>query len=139
MFRATRLFAAGLKEKQAQRCAPRFSRKIRESRAILTVSRILRSFYNLVLLPRMRDDISQHKRLNHHLYQAAKKALFKPTAFIKGILLPLVQVSYQTVTNRLDFLKSFANQSKFRDCEFLILSVPILHCRTGAQRVRRSS
>lgn len=41
-------------------------------------------FYNLVLLPRVRDDIAEYKRLNFHLYSALKKALFKPGAWFKG-------------------------------------------------------
>lgn len=67
MFQATRIFASNLKEKMAQR------------------------FYNLVLLPRIRDDIAEYKRLNFHLYQALRKALFKPAGFMKGILLPLLE------------------------------------------------
>ena len=49
-------------------------------------------FYNLVLLPRIRDDIDEYKRLNFHLYQALRKAIFKPAAFFKGIILPLCEV-----------------------------------------------
>ncbi|KAL3215928.1 hypothetical protein MRX96_033285 [Rhipicephalus microplus] len=60
MYQATRIFASNLKEKMAQR------------------------FYNLVLLPRVRDDIAEYKKLNYHLYQALRKALFKPGAFFKG-------------------------------------------------------
>ncbi|EDV20462.1 Bystin [Trichoplax sp. H2] len=65
----------------------------------LTARKVQR-FYNLVLLPRVRDDIAEYKRLNYHLYmqikpdhyfQALKKALFKPSAFFKGILLPLCE------------------------------------------------
>ena len=41
-------------------------------------------FNHLVLLPRIRDDIGQYKRLNDHLYRALKKALFKPGAWFKG-------------------------------------------------------
>ncbi|VEN51013.1 unnamed protein product [Callosobruchus maculatus] len=67
MYQATRIFASNLKEKMAQR------------------------FYNLVLLPRIRDDLAEYKRLNFHLYQALRKALFKPGAFMKGILLPLLE------------------------------------------------
>uniref|UniRef100_A0A1B6CJX0 Bystin n=1 Tax=Clastoptera arizonana TaxID=38151 RepID=A0A1B6CJX0_9HEMI len=67
MYVATRIFASNLKEKMAQR------------------------FYNLVLLPRIRDDITEYKRLNFHLYQALRKSLFKPGAFMKGILLPLCE------------------------------------------------
>ena len=67
MFQATRIFASNLTASKAQR------------------------FYNLVLLPRVRDDISEYKRLNFHLYMALKKALFKPAAFFKGILLPICE------------------------------------------------
>ncbi|XP_066588479.1 bystin [Prorops nasuta] len=67
MYQATRIFASNLKEKMAQR------------------------FYNLVLLPRIRDDLMEYKRLNFHLYQALRKALFKPAGFMKGILLPLLE------------------------------------------------
>ncbi|XP_063972862.1 bystin [Diachasmimorpha longicaudata] len=67
MYQATRIFASNLKEKMAQR------------------------FFNLVLLPRIRDDLAEYKRLNFHLYQAVRKALFKPGGFMKGILLPLLE------------------------------------------------
>lgn len=67
MYQATRLFASNLNVKMAQR------------------------FFNLVLYPRIRDDIAEYKRLNYHLYMALKKALFKPAAFFKGILLPLCE------------------------------------------------
>ncbi|XP_064482424.1 bystin-like [Ornithodoros turicata] len=67
MYQATRIFTSNLKEKMAQR------------------------FLNLVLLPRVRDDIAEYKKLNYHLYQALGKALFKPAAFFKGLLLPLCQ------------------------------------------------
>uniref|UniRef100_A0A8C2XNA1 Bystin-like n=1 Tax=Cyclopterus lumpus TaxID=8103 RepID=A0A8C2XNA1_CYCLU len=44
MYQATRIFSSNLKERMAQR------------------------FYNLVLLPRVRDDIAEYKKLNFHLY-----------------------------------------------------------------------
>lgn len=69
MYQATRLFASNLNARMAQR------------------------FYNLVLLPRLRQDINEHKRLHFALYQALKKAVYKPSAFYKGILLPLCQVN----------------------------------------------
>ncbi|XP_061730194.1 bystin [Nerophis ophidion] len=67
MYQATRIFSSNLKERMAQR------------------------FYNLVLLPRIRDDIAEYKKLNFHLYSALKKALFKPGAWFKGILIPLCE------------------------------------------------
>ncbi|CAM6095048.1 unnamed protein product [Calypogeia fissa] len=67
MYEATRMFASNLNARMAQR------------------------FYNLVLLPHVREDIQEHKRLHFATYQALKKAMFKPSAFYKGILLPLCQ------------------------------------------------
>ena len=67
MFQATRIFVSNLSANKAQR------------------------FFNLVLLPRVRDDIGEYKRLNFHLYMALKKSLFKPAAFFKGILLPICE------------------------------------------------
>ena len=46
-------------------------------------------FMNRVLLPRVRDDIAEYKRLNDHLYNALIKCMFKSYGFIKGFLLPL--------------------------------------------------
>nr|CAD2200163.1 unnamed protein product [Meloidogyne enterolobii] len=51
-------------------------------------------FYNLILLPRIRDDIDGLKKLHFHMYQCLFKALFKPAAFFKGILLPLCKVLF---------------------------------------------
>jgi essential nuclear protein 1 len=68
MYQATRVFASNFNARMAQR------------------------FYNLVLLPRIRQDIKEHKRLHFALYQSLKKAVYKPSAFYKGVLLPLCQV-----------------------------------------------
>ena len=47
-------------------------------------------FMRDILLERVRDDIQVNKKLNYHLYMALKKALYKPAAFFKGFLFPLV-------------------------------------------------
>lgn len=67
MFAATRLFASNLNPKMAQR------------------------FFNIFLLEHVRQDIRENKRLNFHLYMALKKALYKPQAFFKGIIIPLCE------------------------------------------------
>ena len=67
MFQATRIFASNLNAKMAQR------------------------FFHLILLPRVRDDFQETKKLNYHLYMSLKKALYKPAAFFKGILLPICE------------------------------------------------
>jgi essential nuclear protein 1 len=65
MFAATRIFASNLNPKMAQR------------------------FFNLVLLDSVRADIHTSKKLNYHYFMSLKKAVYKPAAFFKGILLPL--------------------------------------------------
>jgi|Transcript_65860 essential nuclear protein 1 len=67
MFEAVNIFASNLNPRMAQR------------------------FYNLILLPAVRDNIAQYKKLNFHYYRSLRKALFKPAAFFKGILIPLAQ------------------------------------------------
>ncbi|KFV71696.1 Bystin, partial [Dryobates pubescens] len=94
MYQATRIFSSNLKERMAQR------------------------FYNLVLLPRVRDDIAEYKRLNFHLYMALKKALFKPAAWFKGILIPLCESG--TCTLR----EAIIIGSILTKC-----SIPVLHSR----------
>eukprot|EP00735_Rhodelphis_limneticus_P004102 TRINITY_DN15655_c0_g1::TRINITY_DN15655_c0_g1_i1::g.18690::m.18690 TRINITY_DN15655_c0_g1::TRINITY_DN15655_c0_g1_i1::g.18690 ORF type:complete len:452 (+),score=165.81,sp/A9UNU6/BYST_MONBE/48.49/6e-135,Bystin/PF05291.6/3.7e-127 TRINITY_DN15655_c0_g1_i1:50-1405(+) len=66
-YEATRVFASNLNDKMAQR------------------------YYNLALLPKVRQDVAEYKKLNYHLYMALKKALYKPAAWYKGILLPLCE------------------------------------------------
>lgn len=50
-------------------------------------------FIETILLPRFRDSIenSDDHSLNYHIYRALKKSLYKPGAFFKGFLLPLVE------------------------------------------------
>ena len=68
VYQATRLFSSNMNTKNAER------------------------FYEAILLPRVRNDIRKNKRLHFALYQSLKKALYKPAAFNKGILLPLCRV-----------------------------------------------
>jgi len=66
--------------------------------AVLAATRIFVSsspataqhFIAAVLLDRVRDDIREHRKLNVHLYAALKKAPYKPAAFFKGFVFPLV-------------------------------------------------
>jgi len=51
---------------------------------------VAQHFLNSVLLDRVKEDIYETKKLNVHLYNALKKSLYKPAAFFKGFLFPLV-------------------------------------------------
>ncbi|KAF7301586.1 hypothetical protein MIND_00724100 [Mycena indigotica] len=47
-------------------------------------------FLSVVLLDAIREDISQNKKLNVHYYDALRRALYKPGAFFKGIIFPML-------------------------------------------------
>lgn len=66
-YAATRIFAAHLNEKMAQR------------------------YYNAVLLPIIENSVAKEgeRRIHPSLFMALRKALFKPIAFYKGFLLPM--------------------------------------------------
>lgn len=68
VYEATKLFVSNLQASEAQK------------------------FVNQVLLERFRASIedSEDHSLNYHIYRALKKSLYKPAAFFKGFLLPLV-------------------------------------------------
>ena len=51
---------------------------------------IAQQFLNSVLLPAVQDNIRETHKLNIHLYNALKKALYKPSAFFKGIVFPML-------------------------------------------------
>ena len=100
MFQATRIFSSNLSTAKAQR------------------------FYNLVLLPRVRDDISEYKRLNFHLYMCLKKALFKSAAFFKGILLPMCESGTCTLREALIISSVLAKTS-----------IPMLHSSAALLKI----
>ncbi|CAH3170687.1 unnamed protein product [Porites lobata] len=100
MFQATRTFVSNLNVKMAQR------------------------FFNLVLLPRVRDDITEYKRLNYHLYMSLKKALFKPAAFFKGVLLPLCETRTCTLREAI-IIGSLISKT----------SIPVLHASAAMLKI----
>jgi essential nuclear protein 1 len=48
-------------------------------------------FFSTVVLARARQDIATNRVLSHYLHLTLKKALEKPAAFVKGVLLPLCE------------------------------------------------
>jgi essential nuclear protein 1 len=53
-------------------------------------SAVSEAFLKTILLERVREDIAESKKLNIHLYNSIKKALYKPKEFFRGFLFPLV-------------------------------------------------
>ncbi|QPG74675.1 hypothetical protein FOA43_002007 [Brettanomyces nanus] len=69
LYEATKLFVSNLPSNKAQK------------------------FVTMVLYPRFRQDIedSEDHKLNYHIYMSLKKCLYKPAAFFKGFLFPLIE------------------------------------------------
>jgi essential nuclear protein 1 len=62
---ATGIFANQLKPKHAQR------------------------FYSLILAPKVSSQLATEGRLGFHLYDSLKQSIYKPSAFFKGLILPI--------------------------------------------------
>lgn len=99
MLAATKIFASSLNPRMAQR------------------------FYNLVLLPAVREDIAMHNKLNFHYYFALKKAMYKPAAWMKGILIPIAE-------NNCTVREAVILSSVLTKC-----SVPVLHASAALHRL----
>jgi essential nuclear protein 1 len=70
------------------------------------------------LLPRCRQDIYENKKLNFNLFLALKRSCHKPSAFYKGIILPLLEEDDVTLKEAIIFSSIIKKKS-----------LPILHSR----------
>lgn len=65
-------------------------------------SRQTQRFFEAVLYPRFRDEMhGPAKKVSLHVYQALKKAVYKPAAFFKGLVLPLAEDGNTTLREAL--------------------------------------
>lgn len=77
-----------------------------------------------ILLPKVREDIRETKKLNVHLYKALKKALYKPAAFFRGFLFPLVGGGMCTL-----------REAQIVSSVLAKVSIPVLHSATALYRL----
>eukprot|EP01133_Synstelium_polycarpum_P006390 gene6390-7407_t len=87
-------------------------------------SKLTQRFLSIVLLPKMRDDIADHKKLNYHYYMALKKCLYRPSAFYKAILLPLAEGGDSTLLEAKIFSSVVAK-----------VSIPVLHSSVALMKL----
>ena len=85
---------------------------------------IVQQYLESVLLDRVREDIYETKRLNVHLYKALKKALYKPAAFFKGFLFPLVNSGTCTL-----------REAHIISSVLIRVSIPVLHSAAALLRL----
>lgn len=80
-------------------------------------------FLSVVLLDAIREDIQENKKLNVQYYEALKRALYKPGAFFKGIIFPILD---QGCTLReAAILSSVLSRTK----------IPVLHASAALLRI----
>lgn len=85
---------------------------------------LAQAFCSDILLPRIREDIRETKKLNVHLYKALKKALYKPAAFFRGLLFPLAASGTCTLREATIVASVLAR-----------VSIPVLHSATALYRL----
>ncbi|KAI1069896.1 snoRNA-binding rRNA-processing protein [Fusarium irregulare] len=77
---------------------------------------IVQRFLEMVILDRVREDIYETKKLNVHLFNSLKKGLYKPAAFFKGFLFPLVGSGTCTL-----------REAHIISAVLVRISIPVLH------------
>lgn len=85
---------------------------------------VVRRFLETVILDHVRGDIYETKKLNVHLYKALQKATYKPAAFFKGFLFPLI--SSGTCTLR---------EAHIISSVLTRVSIPVLHSAAALMRL----
>lgn len=85
---------------------------------------IAQEFLTTILLPAVQDDIRENHKLNVHLYAALKKSLYKPSAFFKGVVFPLL--SSGVCTQR---------EAHIVSSVVARVSVPVLHSAAALHRL----
>ncbi|KAF3895380.1 SnoRNA-binding rRNA-processing protein [Trichophyton interdigitale] len=85
---------------------------------------IAQQFISMVLLERVRDDIRETKKLHVHIYNALKKALYKPACFFKGLLFPLIASGTCTL-----------REAQIVSSVITRVSIPVLHSAAALLRL----
>ncbi|KAF2269749.1 Bystin-domain-containing protein [Lojkania enalia] len=85
---------------------------------------IAQQFLHNIVLPAVQDNIREAHKLNVHLYNALKKALYKPSCFFKGIVFPLLADG--TCTQR---------EAHIVASVVAKVSVPVLHSAAALHRL----
>jgi essential nuclear protein 1 len=97
---------------------------------------VVQRFLEMVVLEKVREDIYENKKLNVHLFNCLKKALYKPSAFFKGFLFPLIGSGTCTL-----------REAHIISAVLARVSVPVLHsaaalkglCEIAAQEASQGS
>jgi essential nuclear protein 1 len=85
---------------------------------------IAQIYLNSILLPAVQENIHETTKLNVHLFNALKKALYKPSAFFKGIVFPMLTEGACT-----------QREATIVASVVRMVSVPVLHSAAALHRL----
>lgn len=85
---------------------------------------VVQRYLEFVILDRVREDIHETRKLNVHLYNTLKKSLYKPAAFFKGFLFPLVTSGTCTL-----------REAHIISSVLVRVSIPVLHSAAALLRL----
>lgn len=97
-------------------------------------------FLSVVLLDAVREDIQSNKKLNVQYYEALKRALYKPGAFFKGIVFPMLEVDPSHPCLTLCSLDIFQSGCTLKEAAIIASiiakkKVPVLHSAAALLRI----
>lgn len=92
MLEATKIFASNLPPKVVERYYHIFYLFL-----VFYILSLIYRFYHYILLEAVRRNFDETKTVNVHYFQAMKKAIYKPAAFFKGIIFPVVHDTLTTL------------------------------------------
>ena len=116
MLEATKIFSSNLPPKVVER----YIFVLNKFLLIFRVSRFYRDF----LLEAVRRNFDETKNVNVHYFQAMKKAIYKPAAFFKGIIFPVLQDQHTTLKETSVYCSVIANTS-----------IPALHAAAALMKI----
>lgn len=118
MLEATKIFSSNLPPKVVERyyfCLVML---------FILIFIILFRFYHNILLEACRRNFDETKTVNVHYFQALKKAIYKPAAFFKGIIFPIVQDPHTTLKEASVYCSVLSNTS-----------IPALHAAAALMKI----
>lgn len=83
---------------------------------VSSTPQVAQIFMEHIILERVREDIQETKKLNVHLFKSLKKGLYKPAAWFKGFLFPLVGTGMCTL-----------REAHIISAVLARVSIPVLH------------
>ncbi|PNS17596.1 hypothetical protein CAC42_2991 [Sphaceloma murrayae] len=85
---------------------------------------LAQAFLHDILLPKIREEQFESKKISVHLYKALKKALYKPACFFKGFLFPLIESGTCTL-----------KEANIIGSVLTRVSIPVLHSAAALYRL----